>query len=158
MDSVGEYLISVTGAALVCSGIVGLMDKARPAHAILRLISNIFLLIVMINPILNVDLTLSIDSLEAAFRDADSVVDGEVNAFSNSQQAYINEHLEAYVQQKLDSLNCDLRAEFTLQDSYPYEPVGIQLRGTVSPYLRTYTSNWLHTELGIPAEDQQWMG
>ena len=158
MESVGEYLVSVTGAALVCSGVTCLVDKSKPAITVIRLICGVFLLIVIIRPILQLEVTLPFELLHSSVTSADSVLAAGTNAAAENQQAHINKQLDAYIQQKLNTMNCTLETKFTLDGNYPYAPLQIELNGRISPYLRSYLSNWIHTELGIAPEDQVWNG
>ena len=158
VDSFSEYLVSVTGAALVCCGIMCLSSKSTQDNTIIRLICGVFLLITIVHPVLQLKVTLPHDFIESLQTDTDDIIDRGADAFTASNKMHITDQLEAYVQQKLNTLNCDLEVDFTLQDEFPHTPTKIQLTGIVSPYMKSYISKWLHTELGIKPEAQQWIG
>ena len=156
VNTFSEYLISVTGAALVSCGILCLIDKSKQQSTIVRLICGVFVLITIIRPLLQLEVALPYDFADSLRSDTDAIIESGTNAVAVSNKLHINKQLESYIQQKLKTLNCDLKVVFALQDEYPYTPINVQLAGEVSPYTKSYLTNWIYEELGIKPEDQQW--
>lgn len=158
MNSIAEYLVSVTGAAIVCGSICSLYDKSKPGHSVVRLICGVFLLTIMLTPVVQLDIEFPITVLETVSKQTNDTISQSVSNFSEEYESRIKYQIEAYIQQKLESMNCKMKTEVSLQEEYPYAPVHIKLTGTVSPYDRSCISSWLSTELGISSEEQTWNG
>lgn len=158
MSTLAEYLISVTGAAIVCSGVCSLLDKSSSTYAVVRMISGIFIAIVMIQPILSLE-------FEPPWQMASNIsIEGSSiasEAYESSQMQIkqtIEENTITYIQNKLNSMQCTLRIDLSFQQEYPYTPIEIQLTGAVSPYTKSYLSGWLEDTIGISTEAQTWIG
>lgn len=157
MDWLGQYVLSVSAAALIC-GIVTGLTETTPAKGIIRLMCGLALAIQILSPLGDLDiqaleefaLSYEADGFEAAAM-------GE-NMARASAEDIIKAKTEAYILDKAAAVNATITADVTLcQDGLPV-PVSVSLRGSVPPYARKALEDYIQKELGIPKENQLWTG
>lgn len=157
MGLLTEYLISVTGAAIVCSGVCCLVDKNTAVCKVLRLICGVFMAVVIIQPITKLELRIP-KTFQSLTADASDISGRAAAEACLEKKRIILEQTEAYIQSKLDAMDCDAELELFLQEEYPYAPARIELRGSCSPFVRSYLSAWLEDNIGIGVKEQLWIG
>lgn len=157
MEALRQYIISVTAAAMI-TGILSGIVKNSPAKELLRMLCGLFLAIVFLRPIWNLDPN---DMLPDTFLDfragKGSAAVGEKIARS-AMADIIKSETEAYILDKASAMGVTLTATVTLSEDTIPIPVAAQLTGNISPYHRKQLSNILQTELGITEENQLWTG
>ena len=55
MDSIRQYLLSITAAAVICAIINALSGKKGTTSAVVKLLSGLFLTLSVISPLLNLE-------------------------------------------------------------------------------------------------------
>ena len=155
MEVIGQYIISVTAAAMLC-GILTSMVGGRNIKPVFKLIVGTFLTLTAIKPLADIDLRAVPTIAEVYGQQAEeSVMAGE--SMMNSQtQALIKSRLEAYILDKAASLGVSLTVEVSL-DARGL-PVSAHLSGKVSPGAKSRLQSILATDLGITKEAQIWSG
>lgn len=154
MEAIRQYLISVTAAAILCGIVKGLFPEKGTVGVLVRMMAGLFLTATVIAPLTRI----SIDSDFAFALEADAraaVAVGE-NAAAKSLAAGIKARAEAYILDKADSP--DLTVSVTLDTGYPPVPVGVVLRGRISPYGRSLLERIITEDLGIAKEQIVWTG
>ena len=156
MDNIKQYLLTVIGAAIVCSIIINLVNINTLPGALIRVLSGIFIVICALTPIVEFDIQsldeywneLSIDSVEVFQA-------GEITADSSFRQS-IKQQTESYILDKAAAMNTELTVEVTLSNDDLPVPCGVSLTGRVSPYVKHRLSELLESDLGISKENQVW--
>lgn len=154
MRALGEYVVSLTAAAMV-SGLLLALVREGTAKNILRLVCGVVLTVTALTPMVRGNLP------DISFFETDWLTLGEAAAASGEEMAldaktsFIKEGLEAYILDKASAFGADLRAEVTLDaDGLP---VSVALTGTVSTDARLALEAIITEDLGIPKEDQKWI-
>ena len=156
MDWIGDYLLSIVAAALICSVIGMLVGKNNSISGMFRLLSGIFMAITVLSPFLSLRLHEFSGMLEAADAQSDAwVAQGE--EYGHQQLcAFISERTTTYILDKANSLGLHIQTELTLSTGGEPIPWSVQLFGDASPYARQQLTHYIENELGIPKERQSW--
>lgn len=158
MDTLRQYILSVTAAAILCGVLRDLIPEKGAAGQLLKLISGIFLAFVAISPVKE----LEIPNLQA-YMDVFSA-QGEVfsdqgkDLSADAIAGIIKDRSEAYILDKAGVLAAEISVEVELTDDPIPAPAAVRFYGSVSPYARAALETMIETELGIPKEDQIWIG
>ena len=155
MDSFRNYLLSITAAAILCSLVKNLLPGKSTASSLIRILCGIFMAYALINPIFHLQwdpLNLPSASFTSDARQA--VSEGE-KAAAEVLAAVIKSKTESYILDKATAMEADLDVDVTLQELIPAR---VELRGPVSPYVRSSLCAWISQQLGIPEEAQIWIG
>lgn len=158
MEALGRYILSVTAASILLSILQTLAGKKGGSAALVRLIGGLFLTFTMIAPTADVDLKVIFD-MPFDFAEQGSAIAAQGQQITQQElQVIIKKRLEAYILDKAEALNAQLEVEVTLsQDEIPV-PTAVRLRGSASPYARTNLQQFLADSMGIPRENQVWIG
>lgn len=154
MGAIRDYLLSVTAAALICGAVCSLAGKKGSVPALLKLLCGIFLAATVIKPA--VDLRIDDFSLISNLLpvDADQVVENGKEMAAKEMNRIIKEKAEAYILDKAMSLGAEVEVMIELNDGVP---VGITVKGDVSPFIKSKLSACITQDLGIEQEDQIWI-
>lgn len=158
MDSVSAYLLSVTGAAIVCGCICALFPSKSKYHSLLKTLCGIFLTVTIIKPIINFQFTLPTGYWTDTSSLAENISQEGIQYAQHAQKDIIKQQTEAYILNKAKDLKCSICVEVVLQEVQPYAPRAVCIQGQISPYGKSQLTHWMETTLNIPAEDQTWIG
>ena len=157
MEEIGQYLLRITAAAILCAMIRSLLGKEGTVAAMGKLLCGLFLAITVLTPWAGLG-TVTFSALTGdVSMDAEEAVAVGENAARDALRASIKEGAEAYILDIAASLGAELTVEVTLTLDTPPAPGGARLEGKVSPYARTQLAELMTKELGIPKEAQQWL-
>ncbi|MGN0998244.1 MAG: hypothetical protein ACI4PO_01670 [Faecousia sp.] len=158
MENLKDYLIGMTAAALVCGIVNAYFDRKGTIGAILKLASGIFLILTIASPLVKLQFEKILDITE------DFRISGEAAAAwgqSIGEEALssgIISRAEAYILDKAESLGAELSVQVEVSvDEIPV-PKTVRISGKVSPYEKSVLTNYIEMNLGIPPEDQIWIG
>lgn len=156
MDQIKQYLLTLVAAAIICALTTNLINKSTLPGSLVKLLSGIFLSICFLSPIVDLDLGSLDDYLEAFSYESDSAVLAGAEISDSSLRQSIKQQTETYILDKATAMNADLSVEVTLSDDELPVPVGVELTGSVSPYVKYRLSEVLTSDLGISKENQLW--
>ena len=155
MHALGEYVISVSAAALLW-GILGSLMPRGPSKEILKLVAGLFLIFTVISPVARIDLSdLSELGKQLGEEGRSAAQHGEKLA-EEAADAYIKQALEAYILDKAQALGLILKVQVTLQSGNL--PEQVVLHGSAAPLLREKLTKDIQTAFGLPEEDIIWTG
>ncbi len=156
MSWIGEYLIGVCSAAILCAIVTGIAGNKGTVGGAVKLIAGIFMIITLFGPLLDVRLDTWDKAFSGIAQDADALaVQGE-NSSKVAMAAIIKKQTEAYILDKAGDLGADVAVEVTLsQDSVPV-PMAVHISGNLSPYAKKQLTKLLSQDLGITEEGQTW--
>lgn len=156
MEAIRTYLLRVIAAAMICSIISALSGKSGLLPNLIKLLSGVFLTLVLVNPLAHIQLSLPTGYVIQASDQADEIAFNAKLASKKDMSSIIKSQTEAYILDKAANLGVQVSVAVTLDDSdYPV-PVSAQICGNLSPYAKRMLSDVLSRDLGIPAEDQKW--
>lgn len=158
MDGVREYFLSVTAAAVICACIRSLVGEKGPAAGVVKLICGLFLAFTVIRPVADIeieDLTLFTADIT---EDAQAAVSEGEEFLRESIAGIIKTETEAYILDKAKALSAELQVEVRVSDDPQPVPEEVRITGSVSPYVKAQLQSIIADDLGIPKEDQVWIG
>lgn len=158
MEKLGAYILSVTAAAILFGILQTLLGKKGSAAGLVRLIGGLFLTFTIIAPIAGTDLDAVFDSTWNFTEQGSSIASEGQQIAQEQLQAIIKGECEAYILDKAQAYQAQLEVEVTLSQEELPVPTAVRLQGSVSPYARNALQLWLQNDMGIPKENQVWIG
>lgn len=156
MDGLRQYILSVTGAAILCSIVQRLLGSKGTAASIGKMLTGLFLAFTVISPFTRLDLAELADITTGLEADAaDAVAAGEAYTRKALAQSIIAQ-TQTYILDKAKSLHIDVAVEVTVSEDAIPVPTQVRLKGNVSPYAKQRLQTIIADDLGIPKEDQIW--
>lgn len=148
--------MSLITAAIIVGIITSITKSNKTGASIIRLISGIFLSLVMLSPILRIEIQDFTDFYNDISLDASDAVHKGKNMYQNEMRSVIKEELEAYILDKASALQLDVDVDVILSDELPPEPTSIRISGNTSPYNKQMFQVFLSDEIGVSKENQIW--
>lgn len=157
MAMITQYILSITGAAMVSAMILRLLDGKGSAATIARMLIGIFMTVMAIGPIVQVRIPDVHTFLPDVSLEAQMAVEQGRDTAKKALEERISRQVEAYILDKAAQLDVVLTVQITLSDDAIPVPVGAYLQGNISPYAKTKLQNILKEDLGIEKENQIWI-
>lgn len=154
MENIRQYILSVIAAALIC-GVVNGISKKGKYHAVIKLISGLFLTITIISPLTDLQFPDPSSYFDNLSLEGDSIVASAQAAAEEEQLKLIQTRTEALILEKAESLNADISANVLLSEESMI-PQEVELSGAVSPYSKKMLTLYIAENLGINEENQIW--
>lgn len=157
MGSVGQYVISIMAAALICAIAMKLLEGKGAAGQVGKILCGIFLLFSVLKPLSAVRIYDNDWGISGLYQEAENVVSQGEDSSRDCLEEIIKNQLEAYILDKASQYNARLRVEVLLSKENIPTPVSVTLLGTASPYAKKQLETMLQEDLGIKKEDQKWI-
>ena len=157
MEGIREYLLSVTGAALLCSIVISLSPPKGSQSGLIKLICGLFLCFTVLSPLLDIQISDLPDYAHDFLEDGQSAAREGADEASEALRRIITDETESYIMDKAAQYSAEVTPRVTLSDTDPPVPIRCTLSGNVSPYVRQQLKKILETDLGIPEENQTWI-
>ncbi len=158
MEAVGRYIVSVSSAAILCGILKSIFPSKNTNAALLNLALGIFLSLVAIQPLAKIDLE-ALPAITDDYLSDAQAASAQGQFMSQASMAdIIKSRTEAYILDKALELHADLTVEVTLSTGEPPVPESVRLTGSLSPYAKRRLETIIHEDLGIPKENQTWIG
>ena len=155
MGKLGEYIVCVCCAALLC-GIVNAMMPKGTTREILKLVGGLFLAFTVISPIRDVEFP-DLSQMTTALQEEASLVVARGEEMARQAAAdSIKKELEAYILDKAQSLRLQIRVQLKLEEE-TLHPASVSIIANVSPSAKEEMEYWLCRELGLTKEDITWI-
>ena len=155
MEGLREYVLRVVAAAVI-SGVLIRLTKKNGSGEVIRMLCGIFMTIILIHPIAG---------RKAVFRDvllpditgqAASISEEGTAAADNIRREFIKQRVETYILSRAEAMDADIQADISLgEDSVP---ASVRITGRISPLNRSKLAQMIASDLGIPREQQEWIG
>lgn len=156
MQSLREYLLSVLGAAMVCSVLRQFMAGKGPGYSLGKMLCGLFLLFTLLSPLAKFQWKFSLDSLEDIRQEGQQIADVGAEKTESALRSSISQQTKAYILDKAASFDADLAVTVTLSDAQIPVPVKVTISGAVSPYGKAQLQAMIERDLGIAKEDIIW--
>ena len=155
MDGLRAYVLGIAAASMLCGVLIRLTRNSGSAE-IVRMLCGIFLTIVLIQPLTGKKDRLWEATLPDVGEQAEEIIAEGRSAAEDSRKEFIKERLEAYILSRGGELGADIQADISLgKDCLPTR---IRVMGSISPIYRSKLTQIIASELGIPREQQEWIG
>lgn len=152
----GGYLMQVITAGILCCIVRQLFGKKGAVASAVKLLSGIFMTLIIIAPILDIRIDAVLDDLDQFKTDGLYAAEDGENSSKDAMAKIIIDKTQAYILDKAKSLGAEIEVELELTDERI--PCGVTVAGKISPYAKQALSQYLDSELGIPKEAQRWIG
>ena len=155
MDSLREYVLGIVAAALLC-GILIRLPQNSGSKDIIRMLCGVFMTIALTLPIVGrkgIRWEFILPEIEQQAQDISA--EGTAAA-ENTRREFIKQRVQAYILSRAEELETEIQAEVTLGENCI--PVSVTIAGSISPQNRSRLSQVIASELGIPKEQQEWIG
>ena len=156
METIAEYLLAVTGAAIIGAVTLRLLEGKGSATSIAKILTGIFMALTVITPITRVQLYDVLELLPDVSADAQVAVGQGESTAKIALSESISTQVEAYILDKAAQLGLTLTVEVELSEDAIPVPVRVRLQGNASPYAKVRLQSILCNDLGIDKENQIW--
>lgn len=157
MQKLGSYLISVAAAAMICGVLQRLTIGKGTFSGIMKILCGIFLLYTVCAPLTSYSFSgfgaISVDFQEDALRLA---AEGEKDG-NDALRSIISEQLCEYILDKASTYDAQISVSVKLSEDMVPIPVGIEIKGDISPYGKLQLQEIISSDLGIAKENQIWI-
>ena len=155
MAGVGSWLLSITGASVLCALADGLMP-AGPVRRVGRLVCGLVLLAVILAPLAQLDLEGGqrwLEEYHLGLEDRTQELERQVD---EQMKTIIEQEYAAYIVDKAAELGavCTARVTCAGEGGENWLPDRVTVRGTLTPSQREALSREIRTGLGIPETHQ----
>lgn len=155
MAGVGSWLLSITGASVLCALADGLMP-AGPVRRVGRLVCGLMLLAVILAPLAQLDLEGGqrwLEEYHLGLEDRTQELERQVD---EQMKTIIEQEYAAYIVDKAAEmgLNCTARVSCRAEENGLYLPDRTEVAGPLSQEERGRLSQLIQEELGVPADRQ----
>ncbi len=152
----GEYIIGITAAALLCA-VAKSFQLQGAVGGVIKLVCAVVMTLSILSPLTKVHLS----SIEGILSDAQSAGAAAAQegsgAARNAVAEIITDEVGAYILDKAEALGVELTVEVELEKEGLPIPCGVTLRGNVSPYAKEILTEYIRDELGVGEEAQRWI-
>ncbi len=157
MFSLRQYILSVASAAVICAVVQQLSDKKGAVQSILRIVTGLFLMFTVLQPLVDIRLTGIADVAYGFTDDAQTAVYAGKKYSHEAISSIIKDRTEAYILDKAAQFNAQLDVQITLSNDDIPKPIGVLIQGAISPYGKQSMKELIDNDLGIPEEAQLWI-
>ena len=158
VEAIGEYIISVTSAAMVCGCVQSFFENKGIVSSVLKLLCGIFMSLIVLHPLLDIKLPALNNFSLIETENGKAIIAETQQTVAKQQREFISEKCETYISQKAEELGCSLLICVHTDETPPYTPNSVQISGTIAPYARGQLTKWINDNLAINTEDQIWTG
>lgn len=155
MDGLRDYVLGVVSAALLC-GIITRLTRKNASGEIIRMLCGVFMTIVFIQPIAGKQSRIWDSALPDAAQQAEDISIEGAAAADDFRREFIKERIEAYILSKAEAMGAVIQADVSLDENCV--PFSVRIDGRISPSYRSRLTQIIASELGIPKEQQEWIG
>lgn len=156
MVAVQEYILSVTGTAMLCAMIVALTGEKSRLHGAIRMVCGMIMVYSVVSPLSGLDVRALEEPFLQAREEGTLAARSGVDYSTAALERYIIDKVQSYIQDEAIRYDAKIRTEIILTDDIPPVPKGILITGSISPYGRLKLQTIIEEELGIPRENQIW--
>ena len=158
VHSVGEYVLSVVAAGILVSICGSFFDEKSSIGTLIRVMGGLFLSIVMLCPFAQWDFDAAAAFTESFHITGEQVAEAGNVMASKEVQAIIKEQLTEYILDKASEYHATVSVDITLSDDSIPIPESVKITGAIPAYAKGQLQQLIEDELGIPKEQQIWIG
>lgn len=156
METIRQYLLSLTAAAVLCGIITTLVPGKGASQKLVKLLSGLLLTLAALQPVARLDLNKFLTNWDFALSQGEyAAADGEIIA-RDAMAKLIKDNCEAYILDKATEFGLRITAQVSLNGEEIPKPVSVVIVGSASPYAKSQLQRIISDDLGIPKEAQTW--
>lgn len=155
MEGLRQYVLSSISAALI-SGILIRLTQNNGSNEFIRVLCGAFMTIVLILPISENRGKLWNDLIPDFRSETESLIDDGTRVSGNMRAEIIKQRTEAYILDRASAMDAQIKVSVSLgKDGIPKS---VRITGRISPMNRSRLTDVIAADLGIPREQQEWIG
>ena len=155
MDAIRDYLISITATAIITGLATVLTKNSGSISSVVKLLAGLFMTITILSPIIHLPPSTFQLYLDEISYDADHASLAGKRFADEEIEKIIIEQTQAYILDKADDFGAGLEVEVFVKDLIP---CSVSISGPISPLAKSQLSRYISENLGIPSEEQNWIG
>lgn len=157
MAATGAYIVSVSVTALICGIVKSLVKDSSGVRAI-EMVCSLMMLLAVLRPVLNLDFGEVSQMTFPSLPDASYFIEEGELVSRNTAADIIKQNTEAYILDKAAAMGLEITVSVTVSNDDLPVPLGVELSGKVSPYLKLRLEEMILQDLNITKENQTWTG
>ena len=157
MDSIRQYIVSIISASIVCAVLKTLLGKSAYSR-IVQILCGTFLVFTFLAPLKHIDLQDAILSFQWDGNISEDAIQRGEDMSRKAIADIISSEVASYVVEKAASFGAEVHVEVTVSDEEIPAPVGIDIIGRLSPYIRSQLEEIISEDIGLTREDMRWNG
>ena len=150
------YILSVATTALICTILTSLPGADATAGKWVKVAAGLVVLFAIVRPMSNIQLNTGNGWIGSLREEAQTIVASGTSQTNYALGQRIKEQAEAYILDKALSLGVSLEVEVVISEDMLPVPIGVTLRGDISPYAKSQLTNMIESDLGITGGLQEW--
>lgn len=155
MEGLRQYVLSSIAAAFI-SGIIVRLTQNNGSKEFVRVLCGAFMTIVLILPISGNREKLWDNLIPDIGNKTEALIDDGTRASGNMRAEIIKQRTEAYILDRASAMDAQIKVSVSLgKDSIPKS---VRITGRITPMNRSRLTDVIAADLGIPREQQEWIG
>ena len=150
MGEIRQYFLQIVAVCMIAA-VSNSIVKNQLMAKVLRLVSGILILLVVIAPLAEVDISAFAKSLDKELQ-----VELDEDQFHKEFQLQVQRATREHVERIANEMGFEIRAEVTVSDDEVPVPIAIRLFGSVTTEQMLELSQYIDKQLGIPIAEQTW--
>lgn len=158
MEALGQYILSVTTASIFYGILRSLLDKKGTIGILIQLVGGVFLAFTVFRPVADIDFDIILDIPLDLSAQGDLISEQGKKITQTQLHDDIKQQCEAYILDKAQAYHTQIDVEIELCDDDIPIPTAAKITGNISPYAKRSLQIWIEDNMGIPRENQVWIG
>lgn len=156
MSVIKSYIIRLVAASIIVSCSTSLTTSSPVMRKLIKLLSNLFLIIIIIVPLRNISFENLDGYFDSVYTDADIYTEYGINSAKDNYKEHIKAKLETYILDKAENMGLSITAEVELSNDEHNFPCSVTVKGDIAPYAKEILTAFIEDNLGIAKENQHW--
>ena len=157
MTEIGAFVISVVSAVMI-TGILQQLIQDPILKSWLQILSGIYVTVILLMNIRSLKPVGWRDPFQENKNMAQYYMEAGKSHAQNSLRNIITHNIEAYILDKATQLGISVTVSVSVSADDIPKPESVTLSGQISPYEKSMLCKIISEDLGIPREDQIWIG
>ena len=157
MQAIGQYLLTITSAAIICAILRRLLDKKNAPDVMGKLLIGLFMTYTVLSPLMGLSFGSMDGMIDSYQKEAQEAVNVGEKEMAQALHQSIKTEVEAYVLEKAQDLGAQVRVTATLTDELYPVPKSITIRGAIDPLAKNRLKQIIADDLGVGEENQIWI-
>lgn len=157
MDSITEYLLSITAAGILCAVVRLFLGDKHSSGKIIQAVCGVFMAITVFAPILHIKFSGFDNYFKSIQYSAEDVAAEGTEMACDAMAEIIKQQSESYILDKAESVGASVGVSVKMSETNPPVPKEVIISGSVSPYDKKIISQYITANFGISEENQQWI-
>ncbi len=156
MEDIRAYLLSITGAAILCGIVTALTGTKGTVAAVCKLVTGVVMAAAVVQPLASFSVNGLQQYLQEIELDSAAAVEAGTALTRDALAQRIKAETQAYILDKAAQMGLELTVEVILSEDDTLQPAAVILEGTASPYAKSALETLISNDLSIGKEALTW--